>query len=112
MRTSRERRFRALVCSWALAPSGFVGCVSDGRGQPSGGGAGSVATPDALRDMCGASCERSALCNTSSTPGDAGAGCVSRCTSKLGDFATALRSDVVAHLRECFDTLACGMSDD
>lgn len=37
---------------------------------------------------------------------------MSRCTSKLGDFATGLRSDVVAHTRECFDTLACGMSDD
>ena len=112
MRTSRERRFRAVVCSWALVSSGFVGCASDGGGQPSGGGAGSDATPDAVRDMCRASCARSARCNTSSTPRDAGAGCVSGCTSKLGDFATGLRSDVVAHLEECFDALACGMSDD
>src|SRR5947207_13158168 len=99
MRAPGRTRFRALVWSGIVLALGAIGCESDGGG-PSGAGAGSAATPEALRDMCKASCARSARCNVSAGSTDAGANCVSGCTQKLGNLATGLRSDVVLHIAE------------
>lgn len=71
-----------------------------------GGGDGSTVT---MADLCQAICGRQQRCATASSPVDPA--CVQNCMAD-GPAPGICRNDSLATMRDCFQTLACGTSDD
>lgn len=100
-----HRRWLTLTCLTLL-----VACGPSKKGGSAGGSSGSATAAD-LSSNCESQCSRSERCVDPDVTSVPHAECVSSCLVKLGD-ASVFRQDVITALMECFDSLACDVSDD
>jgi hypothetical protein len=87
-----------------------VACGPSKKGS-AGGGSTTPATAADLDATCESQCSRSDRCPDPDITSPPHEDCVSSCLGKLGD-AGVFRQDVVAALSDCYDSLACNVSDD